>query len=149
MRTLFGATALALLAGSLPAQNLFKADLNGAQEVPPASTSAGGYARFTLNADDTLTYLVRTYLVPGTAAHIHDGAAGVSGPILFGLSGGPAIWSGTTMALSASDKTKLRADGLYVNVHSSAFPGVRSAARSFPPRSPTASAPPARPEFHL
>ncbi|MEW6742287.1 MAG: CHRD domain-containing protein [Planctomycetota bacterium] len=104
------------------AQTLFRADLDGSQEVPPVVTDAGGWGKFTLNPDDTLTYYVTTWGLVATAAHIHIGDEGVSGGILFGLMGGPTIWSGTTPALSAGDKTTLRNRGLYVNVHTSAHP---------------------------
>ena len=87
------------------------------------ATNAGGYAFFTLNSDSTLTYEVRTYLVTGTAAHIHVGDVGQSGSLLFTLSGGPSIWSGTTVALSASEKADLRDSGLYVSVESASFSG--------------------------
>ena len=123
MRLLSGVIALSALIGSAQAQSAFRADLNGAQEVPPVNTDAGGYGIATLNANDTVTYEVRTWLVAATVAHIHDGPVGVSGPILFTLSGGPSVWSGTTPVLSASEKADLLASGLYFNVHSGTFPG--------------------------
>jgi hypothetical protein len=103
-------------------QTLFRADLSGGPVVPPTATSAGGYAEFTLNANDTLTYFVTTWLVTGTSAQISTAPAGSNGPVLFTLSGGPHVWSGTTAALSATDKTNLRASGLYVDVDSSQNP---------------------------
>jgi hypothetical protein len=117
------ALALALsFAAVANGQTLFRADLSGAPVVPPTSTSAGGYAEFTLNSDDTLTYFVTTWLVSGTSAQISTAPAGSNGPILFTLSGGPHIWSGTTTALSSTDKTNLRASGLYVDVDSAQNP---------------------------
>ena len=123
MRFLSGAIAMSVLIGSAQAQTAFRADLNGAQEVPPVNTDAGGYGFATLNANDTVTYEVRTWIVAATVAHIHDGPVGVSGPILFTLSGGPSVWSGTTPALTAAQKAKLLASGLYFNVHSGAHSG--------------------------
>src|SRR5882672_5871182 len=99
------AVALALFGAAASGQTLFRADLSGAPVVPPTATTAGGYADFTLNANDTLTYFVTTWLVSGTSAQISTGAVGVNGPVLFTLSGGPTVWSGTTAALSATDKT--------------------------------------------
>jgi hypothetical protein len=117
------AVALALFgAGAASGQTLFRADLSGGSVVPPTSTSAGGYAEFTLNSNDTVTYFVTTWLVSGTSAQISVGGVGVSGPILFTLSGGPTVWSGTTPVLTATDKTNLRASGLYVDVDSSQNP---------------------------
>jgi hypothetical protein len=103
-------------------QTKFRADLSGASVVPPTATSAGGYAEFTLNSNDTVTYFVTTWLVTGTSAQISTGAVGSTGTLLFTLTGGPHIWSGTTTALSATDKANLRASGLYVDVDSSANP---------------------------
>jgi hypothetical protein len=122
MRIAFALSLAGLLAASASGQTLYRADLNGAQVVPPVSTSAGGYAKVTLNSDDTVTYFVTSWLVTGTAAHISTGAVGVSGPILFTLSGGPTVWSGTTTALSATDKANLRASGLYIDIDSAANP---------------------------
>ncbi|TAH39402.1 MAG: CHRD domain-containing protein [Planctomycetota bacterium] len=112
----------ALLAAPLAAQVQFRADLNGAQEVPPVNTDAKGWGEFTLNADDSISYTVRTYGLVGTAAHIHMGAPGVNGSILFTLAGGPSDWEGRTVPLTAGEVADLRAGNMYVNVHTSAHP---------------------------
>ncbi len=117
------ALALLLLAAPLVAQNEFYADIEGSQENPPVATSAGGWGHVVLNANDTLTYDVRTFGISATAAHIHTGVVGSNGGVLFPLSGGPTTWSGTTSALTAGQITTLRSEGLYINVHSSANPG--------------------------
>lgn len=114
---------LALLPVPLTAQTRFRADLDGNQENPPVVTAAGGWGTFVLNANNTITYDVRTYGLSATAAHIHEGAVGVNGGVLFTLSGGPTTWSGTTAALSAAQVTTLRGGGMYVNVHTAANPG--------------------------
>lgn len=125
MRTL----SLAILAFMLPAtaplaaQTLHRADLDGGQEVPPVATSAAGWGTFTLNANGTLSYLVRTAGLNGTAAHIHEAPAGQNGNIVFTLSGGPATWSGTTAALTSAQMASLRSGGWYVNVHTASNPG--------------------------
>jgi hypothetical protein len=116
------AATLAWWDGAAQGQTQFRSDLDGAQETPPVSTFAGGYAKFTLNANDTLTYDVRTWIVNGTAANIRVGGVGVAGPLLFSLTGGPTSWSGTTSALTATDKTNLRSSGLYVEVESALSP---------------------------
>jgi hypothetical protein len=112
---------LALAVPSM-AQTQFRADLNAAAVVPPTTSSGDGFASFVLNANDTLTYTVKNLLVSGTAASIHTGAVGVNGALLFTLSGGPTVWSGTTAALTATDKTNLRASGLYVEIDSTQNP---------------------------
>ncbi|OJS19180.1 hypothetical protein BK397_24050, partial [Escherichia coli] len=90
---------------------------------PPNGSTAGGWAHVTLNPDDSVTYDVRVWGLSATMAHIHDGPAGVAGPILVPLTGGPTAWSGTSAPLTAPQVNKLRSQGLYVNVHTAAFPG--------------------------
>jgi len=112
---------LFLAAPAAAAQTEFFVTVTGDQEVPPTGSTASGWARFTLNPDDTITYLVKVCgLQNGTTAHIHAGAAGVNGPIEIALSGGPTVWSGSTAPLSAGQKAALQSDGYYVNVHSTA-----------------------------
>ncbi len=110
------------LAVTSPAQTMFRADLNGAAVVPPTTSGGDGFATFVLNANGTLTYSVKNALVAGTAAGIFTGGVGVNGSLLFSLSGGPGSWSGTTAALTATDKTNLRSGGLYVELDSIANP---------------------------
>ncbi|MFO0984188.1 MAG: CHRD domain-containing protein [Planctomycetota bacterium] len=130
-------TALGLLLAQLAgAQTLFRATLEGSNEVPPVITTASAWATFVLNPDNTVTYLVNAQGLVGVAAHIHEGDPGVSGPIIFPLSGGPDIYSGTTVALDATQIGKLRGRHYYVNVHTSApTPTARCAVRSSRARS--------------
>jgi hypothetical protein len=57
-----------------------------------------------------------------TAAHIHRAAAGVDGPIIHPFESAESPFSGV-FELSAEDLADLHAGILYVNVHSTAFPG--------------------------
>jgi CHRD domain-containing protein len=123
MRIALALSLAVVIASAASGQTQYRADLNGASVVPSVSTSAGGYAKFTLNSDSTVTYFVTTWLLSGTAANISTGAAGVNGPVLFSLSGGPTTWSGQTPALGATDIANLRASGLYVDVDTAANPG--------------------------
>jgi hypothetical protein len=113
---------LSLLAGAASAQTTFRATLDGTSVAPPVTTKAGGWATFTLNDNKTLTYFLDNQGLTGTAAHIHEGNPGQSGAILFTLSGGPDVYSGSTNALSDDQIAKLRGEDLYVDVHSAAFP---------------------------
>src|SRR4030095_5766181 len=61
------------------------APLSGAQEVPPVETSATGTAKFQLKADRALSGSVMTKGIDGMAAHIHDGAPGINGPVVIPL----------------------------------------------------------------
>jgi hypothetical protein len=65
-----------------------RATLNGDAETPAIATVAGGTGEFNINDDDTeITYkLDLTNIEDTTAAHIHVGAFGTSGPIILTLS---------------------------------------------------------------
>ena len=82
-------------------EEVFRAELDGGQEVPPVMTTAFGDAMFLLNpAEDRLEITIellgldldglRTPLDPSddvTGLHIHNAIAGMNGPIVFGLLG--------------------------------------------------------------
>jgi len=68
----------------------FKAQLDGAQEVPPVMTHASGDARlfFIDTWPDLLLVLLSVRNIEDVfAAHIHLGAPGTNGPIVLGLFG--------------------------------------------------------------
>jgi hypothetical protein len=98
------------------------ATLSGAQEVPPVETSASGTAKFQLKTDRALSGSVRTKGIEGVAAHIHDGASGVNGPVLITLNRkNDHEWTvpvGTKF--TAQQVESLKAGTLYVNVHTDA-----------------------------
>ena len=63
-----------------------------------------------------------TGLTP-TAWHIHQGAAGTAGPVIFDL--GTTFSSGIILkspALTADQETTLKAGLFYVNIHTAAMP---------------------------
>src|SRR4029078_863381 len=68
----------------------FEAQMVGAQENPPVNSPGSGFARFTF--DDQTRVLIYAVTISGlsphqgTAAHIHRGAVGVNGPIIYNLS---------------------------------------------------------------
>lgn len=107
----------------------YTAPLDGLQEVPPNGTPASGTA--TLVYDDVANTLTTTVsysglLGPRTASHIHTALPGVAGPVTHGLAGGGPtadsfvdVWSGLTAAQVAD----LNAGKMYVNVHSTVYPG--------------------------
>jgi hypothetical protein len=110
------------------AQIMFTASLDGTQETPtPVTTNAAGTAWLVLSADfKSITYNI-TYArlsAPFTASHFHVGAVGVSGGVVFPITtyvGNTAkgVWSNFPDSILA----KLLNGLLYVNVHTSAFPG--------------------------
>jgi hypothetical protein len=103
----------------------FTASLSGAQETPPNSSAATGMGTVTIDpATKAFTANVFTTGIAGTAAHIHDGAPGVAGPIIIPLAEtapGSGTWtaSGT---LTDAQLALLNAGNYYFNVHSAAFP---------------------------
>ena len=109
----------------VPAYVRFAA-LSGATEVPTNASTATGAATFSLDpATKILTGTVTTSGITGVAAHIHEGARGVSGPVVFPLSGGSnGVWTvPANTVLTDAQYATLQATNYYVNVHSSAFTG--------------------------
>jgi hypothetical protein len=105
----------------------FLATLNGASETPPNSSMATGSASFIY---DPTTYVLSgtvsfTGITP-TASHIHKGAVGIAGGVIFPLTGSGTITSPisfTSVALDATQQADLMANLYYVNIHSTTFPG--------------------------
>ena len=123
-------TALALVgfAGAGQTKTLkFKAALNVGQEVPhPKGTKVGASGRFTATLTGTTLKwrLTFTHLSgPATAAHIHRGVKGKSGPILVSLCG-PCKSPVTGMStVTPAEIALMKARKTYVNVHTAKNPG--------------------------
>src|SRR5262245_51211888 len=83
------------------AQDTFFCVLNGANETPPNAANAvgRGWANFD-RASRTIWYAVESNAPGVTMAHIHQGAPGVPGPIIFPLVGGPVLFEGVTAPLT-------------------------------------------------
>ena len=124
-RVTLSLSILVLLVTPAVGQWQLEAVINGANEVPPVPSVATGFGWFTLNRPaNTITYYVSTSGISGTAAHLHVAPAGTANPAIFiALSGGPTVWEGTTAPLTSANVVTLLNEGLYVNVHSAAFPG--------------------------
>ena len=114
------------------------ADLTGAQETPPVTTSGSGSAKFKLSLDRTLIrYQVEVEgLTNVLFAHVHVGQPGEAGPIIFNLATSsftevsgdltsedliPAPAQGITDFSDAYDA--MLNGGTYVNVHTLSHPG--------------------------
>lgn len=105
----------------------FLATLNGTSETPSSASMATGSATF--------TYSTTTYVLSGTvtfqgitpsASHIHKGAVGVAGGVIFPLATTTPITSPisfTSTPLDATQRADLLANLYYVNIHSTAYPG--------------------------
>jgi hypothetical protein len=120
---------------NLGAEANFTATLDGAQEVPPTGSAATGTG--TVRFADTTTNLFDYSLnVSGltaaqiTDSHIHSGAPGVDGPIIFPIGPGSGWTNPGGPSTAANGQTDpditepaLRDGNTYFNVHTSAFTG--------------------------
>ena len=102
-----------------------KVSLSGDQQVPPVSTSASGNGTITVSPDKSVSGSITISGMDATAAHIHEGAAGKTGPVIIPLSKG----SDDTWCLPAGAKLtdaqykSYLAGGSLLNVHSAAHKG--------------------------
>lgn len=123
-KSLGRATAALLLAAGLGLAQASNAPttLTGAQEVPPVTTDAKGTAMITVGADKSVAGRVTTTGVVGTAAHIHIGEVGTSGPPVIPLTkASDNEWTVPPGAkLTDEQFAAYNAGRLYVNVHSDA-----------------------------
>jgi hypothetical protein len=103
----------------------FGGAMDGGQEVPPNAATGTGVACIQILPNRTVRYRVEVTGLTGppSAAHVHVGAPGVAGGIVFPLAGGPTVFSGTSPVLTATQLADCRAGNWYANVHTGAFPG--------------------------
>ena len=103
----------------------FQATLNGGSATPANGSKAIGSAYFTYNPN--------TYMLSGTVtfqgltpidAHIHEGAVGVGGVVVFVLASGTITSpiSFTSPALNETQRAALLANLYYINLHSASYP---------------------------
>ena len=102
----------------------FVATLNGASEVPANASAASGTATLNFNTTTKIFTILVTYSgFTSTAAHIHQGATNIAGPVIFGFTPFASPINYTSVALDATQEANLMTNQFYVNVHSAAFPG--------------------------
>src|SRR5262245_172087 len=143
MRKMFSTVTVLLIvvaaAGPVHADELFKATLTGAQEVPAVVTDTTGKAFFRLNKAET-EIEIQLHVNDGeriTPSHIHCAPAGVNGPVVVFLAGlhaagldidGKWVSSATITDSSITNPAcgatvpalavSMRAGNTYANVHS-------------------------------
>ncbi|GAB2813754.1 CHRD domain-containing protein [Ferruginibacter profundus] len=101
----------------------FKATLTGASEVPANASAATGTATLTFNTVTKVFTVTVTYSgVTANNGHIHKGAAGSNGSVIFPFSGLTSPIGYTSAALDATQEGDLNNNLYYVNIHSAAFP---------------------------
>jgi len=132
MQTSMGNTPEATAAvgtGSTSSNVNFSTTMTGAKEVPPADPDGTGTAAITVDMANTqvcYTLTVQNIGLPATAAHIHRGAVGVSGPPVVTFTLLPDA-SGTSASCVKTDPALLQEiannpENFYVNVHNAEFP---------------------------
>lgn len=101
----------------------FAATLKGSSETPANGSAASGTATATYNKSTRILKINVMYSgLTATAAHIHKGAIGVAGGIIFPFPNITSPINYTTVALNATQEADLLANLFYVNIHSAAFP---------------------------
>jgi CHRD domain len=128
LATLVGLLIFGASAASAQDIQLFAVLLGGNEVGPTGQAAAGdldgsGSATVNVVAADTLCYAILVDgLDPPTFAHIHQGPAGVNGPILVNLT--PPISAGCVPGLDPALVEAIRRapSEFYVNVHTGPFP---------------------------
>ena len=122
--------ALGLLAGCHTMQGM-KSDvgmghiaLSGKNEVPPHDSNATGTATVRVGSDRSVTVNISVSGMTPTAAHIHQGAAGVNGPVIVPLdkTGDNTFASKADAKMTEAQYEAYRAGNTYLNVHSAKYP---------------------------
>jgi CHRD domain len=107
-------------------RDVFAAQLSAAQEVPVNQSSATGTGVLSFDpASKKFSARLTVTGIAATAAHIHTGPVGTSGPILFPLTEtapGSGVWvSAANETMNDAEIAVLKAGGLYFNAHSAAL----------------------------
>src|SRR3954468_1202858 len=115
-----GLAVLFVFALSLPAAaQTFVFDLRGSQEVPPTASIGSGGCFGQLNQPGASFAVTCVHNVASaTQMHIHRGASGVNGPVIFDLGDpGSGTITATWTSMSPTDISDMIAGNLYVNIH--------------------------------
>ena len=106
--------------------NNFHAALTGASEVPPGDADGAGMARIAINdsTNQVCTDLEVRNINAVTAAHIHEGRAGVNGPPVITLDAPDDNDSDDcdTVPDALVDRIRRDPSAFYVNVHTADYP---------------------------
>ena len=123
---IFGVLAVLLLCSTVaPGQVFFTANLTGAQEVPPVTTTARGTGWAVLSADmTTLSYSVTFARLSAarTASHFHIGVPGVIGAVVQPITFTGNTATGSWTNLPDSTVRHLLRGNVYMNIHTSPNP---------------------------
>jgi CHRD domain len=117
---------------NLPLPHQLVAVLRGANEVPPADPDGRGVALVAAGRTRVCFALAWTAIGPPIAAHIHQGPAGVNGPVVVPFLAAPSGLPDTLRAVGGcipdvdpalARDIRRHPDQYYVNIHTAEFPG--------------------------
>ena len=125
----------------------YSATLLGTNEVPPNGSPATGFASIVYDdvaATITVSVSWSGLTAPATAGHIHGPATTAQNAgVLFPFSGVPAAITGAiptqSFAINSTQVGYLNGALLYVNIHTSNFPGGEIRGQIYAATTPTAS----------
>ena len=124
--SLFAAAVLLAGCAAMGGGDALQVRMTGAEEVPPVSTSASGTGTITVSEDRSVSGSFKLQNAAQiTAAHIHVGPAGKTGPVIIPLrKTADNEWVVSPGAkLNESQYQSYKAGGLYVNFHSAKYKG--------------------------
>jgi hypothetical protein len=107
----------------------YYATMNGSQETPPTTSTATGSASVILAPGGSVSYRVTVAGLTPTAAHFHNGPLGVAAGVVKNISlvnnSASGSWTPTdaTQPLTDALLRDLAHGRMYVNAHTTAFPG--------------------------
>lgn len=104
----------------------YTATLNGANEVPgPGDPDGAATARVTVNSATGAVCVSTTAsnIDPITGMHLHEGAAGVAGPVRvdFAVTSGTSVAKCVTTSTAQAQAIVANPTGFYVNIHTAAL----------------------------
>ncbi len=129
MAVVFLAAASASFAAPSRAVTQLTAALKGSNETKGGEANGTGDATLSIDsAANSISFTIKVAgaTLPMTAGHIHEGAAGVAGPVVQPLGAPDASGMVTGTVTSTADliqKILANPAGYYVNVHNAPYPG--------------------------
>ncbi len=113
------------LLGDGPSSIAYASTMMGSRELAGGDPSGSGYAAAVLNGTTVYYYLWVKGIAAPTAAHIHSGARGQSGPVVIPFA--PSFTDGAASGSVTADAATLaqivaHPENFYFNVHNASFP---------------------------
>ncbi|HET7118390.1 MAG TPA: CHRD domain-containing protein [Hanamia sp.] len=103
---------------------IFKATLKGSDEVPANPSTATGTSTLTYNpATKTFTDVTSYSGITPSMGHIHKGAVGENGPVVFPFTNLASPITFNSDPLTDEQVNALFKDSMYVNLHTTKYPG--------------------------